>query len=128
MAYTRSPQITYNVNGTPVQKSIELSADGVFGYDGDVADETTDLSVSGTILFAGLVYLLISSDQDITIETNDGSSADDTLIIKANKPLLWYADCGLANPLTANIDSLFITNASGASANVHIEALYDATP
>lgn len=68
--------------------------------------------------------LIIESDQDVLIETNSGSAADNSIAIKAGVPLHWEAVSGyFANPFAAaDVTSIFVTNVSGATATITIRA------
>jgi len=115
-------------NGESIAQTVTIEADGEGNRNVTVNAATTDKRVDIAIDVSELKLLYIHSDQDITIETNSGSAADDTLTIKANKPFVWYADCGLTNPLGTDVTALFITNAGATAANVKIRTLEDTTP
>jgi len=93
-----------------------------------IPDESTDLEVVFPLDVSAIKAIFIKSDQDITIETNDGSSPDDTLTLTADCPYIWHENSEYTNLLTADVTSLFVTNASGAAATLEIEAIVDATP
>lgn len=77
--------------------------------------------------FAALKSFFAISTQDVTIETNDGAAPDDTLTLKAGVPFWWAASSSQASPFTADVDSIFVTNAGDKAATVNIRVLYDAT-
>lgn len=93
-----------------------------------VATAQTDSEIALTLDVSEIVALYINSTQDVTLETNDGSSPDNTIALTADNPYIWhdesYHDCLLTEDVTA----LFITNASGATATITVWALYDPTP
>lgn len=94
-----------------------------------IADSETDKQVTANIDVSALKSLYILSDQDMTLETNSGSTPDDTIALKANKPVVWESSSGyFSNPLTADVTALFFTNASGSAANLKIRTLEDPTP
>ncbi len=93
-----------------------------------VADGSTDAQVNLAADVSELSLFYLSTTAEITVETNSGSSPDDTFTVKPNAPFLWTADDPFANPFTADLTDLFITNASGASASVTIVAAADVTP
>lgn len=92
--------------------------------------ESTDLELEVSFPVEGdqLVGLYIKSSRDMTLETNDGSTPDNTLSLKANVPLLWHTDSPHACPLTADVASIFATLAAGAASTLEIRALTNATP
>ena len=96
-----------------------------------VADSTTDGQVIvPSIDVSALQAVYINSDQAVVIETNDGSSPDDTLTLVANVPYVWTSDSYDTCKLTTDIgvNGVYVTNASGAAANIEMEFLLDATP
>ena len=102
-----------------ISKRISITADCEKNVSISVPDSSTDLK-----------SILIATDQDITVETNDGTTPDDTFTIEANNPLVWNVDCPLPNPFASAVDvtDLYITNASGSAAAIEIRTLVDATP
>ncbi len=94
-----------------------------------VPDATVDLQVNTDIDVSALKSLHMLSDQDVIVETNNAGTPIDTISLKAGIPLIWDSVTGyFANPLTADVVDLFITNASGAAATVTVRALQDVTP
>lgn len=79
-----------------------------------------------------LSLLYIHSDEDVTIRTNANhlGAPDDSFVITADMPLVWYEGCGLPNPFASAVDvaSIFVQNASGAAATVKIKVLQDSSP
>ena len=111
-----------------LSKQITITADGEANLEVAVADEAADLAINIAIDFSALKLLYIVSDQDLTIETNDGTTPDDTLTLLAGKPIVWFEGCGFTNPLSADVTALYATNASGADATLYVKTLQDATP
>jgi hypothetical protein len=93
-----------------------------------VPDSSTDFEVTLGIDVSEIKSIIIASDQNITVETNDGTTPDDTFTIEANNPLIWNVDSPAATPFSADITALFVTNASGAAATFNVRCLVDATP
>lgn len=116
----------------PLTYEKEVTADSESNYSGSLADGTSDEAVNLAIDVSELKCLFIASDQDITIETNQpgggSGAADDTLAVKANQAVAWSENDVHSCPLTADVTILYITNASGSTANVEIRVLQDATP
>jgi len=125
---TQSINLDWSAGNDSIPKKITVTADSEANYELAVADESTDLAANVAIDFSAVKLLYIVSDQDLTIETNDGSSPDDTLTLVANKPLVWFEDCGYTNPLSADVTAVYLTNASGTDATLNIKVLQDATP
>ena len=121
---------TFDDDGAVVTAEESFTEEQVIALDVAVADSETDKEVALGVDVSQIAALLITSDQDVTIETNDGSTPDDTLTLKANNALVWSTNCGYSCPLTADITgNIFVTNASGSTANIKIRICYtDATP
>lgn len=111
-----------------VSQEESVTAESETNLDLAVADEETALEANIAIDYSAIASLYMACDQDITIKTNDSGTPDDTIALKANKPLVWTPDCGFANPFSADVTSIFCANASGADATLQIRLLQDATP
>lgn len=76
--------------------------------------------------------IIITTTADVTMYTNAAStgSPDDTIILKAGKPFVWFYDCGITRPIdgaSGEISKLFFTNASSSNAAVvRIRGVQDA--
>lgn len=127
MALTQVVTPAWARNSETLSTEVSISADGAFDRDLTIPGATTDQLVAAVIDVSQMKLLYISSDQDITIETNNSSAPADTLTITANKPLLWYEGYGLDNPLGTDVTALYITRAAGDSATVKIRCMVDAT-
>lgn len=114
--------------GDNLSKSVVQTADGETNLDIAVPDSSTDLLVAFVADVSQMKSLFLLSDKDVTIETNSGSAADDTIDLKANVPVMWVDGGTLANPLTTDVTALYITNASGSAATVNLRMLIDSTP
>lgn len=124
---TRRIQIGTN---TPIEQVVDMTGSGVIDVQESVGDGQTDLQINVAIDVSALQAIQISSDQDVTIETNNGTTPDDTFTLKANKPITWVANDVAANPFASGVDvtAVFVTNSSGSTANVKILGVQDATP
>ena len=117
-----------------ISSSIAYSATQQASVDESVPDSSTDLQINVTIDVSALVVIYLLSDKDVTIETNSGSTPDDTIVLKANKPYIWGNDgdtfdaASVTQKLSVDVTAFFVTNASGAAAQIKCEVLQDATP
>lgn len=111
-----------------IEDQVEQTGSAQLSIDEDIADGQTDVEIACVLDVSEIKALYIVSSQDITLETNNGASPTDSLSLKADEPVMWHADSLEANLLTTDVTALFVTNASGASANLQIECLYDSTP
>src|SRR5690606_36911722 len=104
-----------------------ISADTLFQQDIAVANAATDYEVDFAAAVARIKAFFMVSDAAVTMETNSGSEAADTIVLVANQPYFWYTGSLHTSLLTTDITALFFTNASGSNATVQIRCLYDAT-
>lgn len=86
----------------------------------------TDTAVNCTIDTSALSFLLIYASSDVVLQANDGTSPDYTLTLTGGKPFVWYAGCGLTNPITADTTEFFVTNAAECKLVIHVGQ--DSTP
>lgn len=70
----------------------------------------------------------IQSDGALTLQTNDGTTPDDTLNLVADLPYQWCTADYNALLLTVDVVDIFVTNATSAAVSLTILVEYDATP
>ncbi len=133
MSVSHVLSLNYTRSGEQIAKNVTLSADGEDNRSVTLTAAQADKQVLFPLTTASLVSLYISSDVDITVESNasSGTSVTDTLTITAGKPYVWYQGCGLAAPLSANIgtNGIYLTNGNtSSSGTVEIRSLKDSTP
>lgn len=51
-----------------------------------------------------------SASSNVTVKTNSSGSPDQTFTCKPNKAGIWNSDSPFANPISANITKLYVTN------------------
>lgn len=128
MALSETITIGYNLDGAPIQKNVALSGGSRTVLSETVADDAADVEMALAIDVSELELLIIDCDVGITIETNDGTTPDDTLTIAAGVPLIWYTGCGHANPLGTDVTAIFVTQTDATEGTLVIKALVDPTP
>lgn len=131
MAITVSSVLAETGDGSGIATSVPTytyTSDSIISITPSIPTATTDQQVNIAFTVAALKALLIYSDYAVTIETNDGTTPDDTLSIAAGIPFLWLSGSGITCPITATVTKFYITNASGSTATVKIRALVDGTP
>lgn len=93
-----------------------------------IAGLATDFLVNMAFKVANVKSVVITSDQDITLETNSGASPGNTIAIKANVPYIWNTDSYDTSKFTVDVTAFYFTNAGANPANVEGRVLYDPTP
>ncbi len=120
--------------GTVVTKSITITDEAVLDLSFDVADSQTDEEHNIDLDVSAMKSLYLVSDFAITMEWNDSSGTQGVLVLVANEPVVWWStqvtDGGnTLNPLgSTDLTTTFWTNASGSTANINFQAVYDASP
>ena len=128
MSFTHAIHEKVTVGGTSISKTTTLTGGAKVSLEETIADSTTDGAVVFALDVSACKSFYMVSDQDITIETNDGSSPDDTINLIAGIPYVWHEDKYESFLLTSDVETLYVTNSSGAEAKLQIEALTDPTP
>jgi hypothetical protein len=93
-----------------------------------VADGQTDFQITLTLDVSAVKAFLLMSSQDVTFETNSGSSPADTIALLANVPYAWHTNDYNAFLLGTDVTAVFITNASGSTALIDLIVGADPTP
>lgn len=129
MAISMTLYASSTINGEVLGQPVATSSGSLISVDEPIADSTTNGLIAFTLDVSQLKALFMMSDQDVLLETNDGTSPDDSFALKANEPVIWHANSPLPNPFASGTDvtGLYATNASGATAAVQIRALVDPT-
>jgi hypothetical protein len=117
-----------SVGGVSIDRDRPMNYGQVLQINEPIADQVTDGLVACTVDISQLKAVTIESDQDVTLETNDGSAADDTFALLANVPLFWTSDyLAVAGIFSADITALYVTNDSGSTANFKATFIVDPT-
>lgn len=120
--------------GTVVTKSVTITDEAVLDLSFDVADSQTDELHTIALDLSATKSLYIVSDQAVTVDWNDAAGTQGTMTLLADEPVVWWStqvtDGGnTLNPLgTTDITATYWTNASGSTANINFQAVYDASP
>lgn len=128
MAVTGKVQENITIGGRTFNVSNSFTGTGHTRVVDESIAIAADNLVAWTLDLSQLKMLYIHSTQIVTLETNSSSAPDDTIILAAGQPLIWYTGYLYDNLITADVTQLFVTNASQAIATLNIECLFDATP
>lgn len=94
-----------------------------------IANSVTDQEVVFSIDRSQLVSLFLLASVAMTLETNSGSSATDTIALAAGIPYRWFTGQYNTCLITADVTKFFLTNASGGSGTFQAYAGHgDSTP
>lgn len=111
-----------------ISNSLSFSGSSATEVSESIPTASTDADIVIAIDVSAVKAFFIVSSAAITVETNDGSSPDDTLTLVAGQPYIWHTGSYDSFLLTADVTVLYITNASGSTADIEIRVLQDATP
>lgn len=131
-----SATITTAVSGnvdSSYSKSFTVTGGARLAIEEAVADGSSDLEVACELDVSQVKSFLLLCDQDVTVETNDGTTPGNTFTLEANTPYIWPAAEGESwadtedAAVTDDITALFVTNASGTDATLRLDAIFDPT-
>lgn len=124
--------VAMSVAGLRLSQDIALTAENFTRTEFTVADGQTAFRANLAIDISQLKAIIIHSDKAVTLKTNSSGSPDDTIVLQANVPLVWYTgptiDAADGNPFDADVTDFYIANSSGATATVKFWVAQDATP
>jgi hypothetical protein len=125
---THKLQFGFEGSNVSLLRDVSETQTGVALIDGEeVATGTTDHEINFDLDVSACKSFFLVSDQDVTFEdVADGSSI--TIALKAGVPYVWHSDSYDSFLLDTDVTSVFITNASGATATISFEAIVDTTP
>jgi len=130
MAFTHKITQNWSGGGRTVLSDKEYTGAAQLSIAETAPASTPDTAVTASIDVSAVQAIYIKSDQDITLETNDGAAPTDTIALKANVPYIFNADQDsyFTNLLTTDVTMLYLTNAGATDANFELECVSDPTP
>jgi hypothetical protein len=93
-----------------------------------VPGTTTNQQILIAFTIAALKSLFISADAALTLKTNSSGSPANTFTLDSDSGVDWDNQSQLANPITTNVTTMYVTNAGSDPVNLNIYALIDPTP
>ena len=85
------------------------------------------ISIAGVDI-SQLKGVFIGCDQDVLIEFNSNAGSGGSIALEANVPYTWVVGDVHSLLITADVTSVYVTNASGEDATLYFYFLHDATP
>lgn len=124
--------ITYQervtVGGVTDTYTRSLSQDSLTEISASIPQNSTDLEIALNIDVSEVEFFLIVADVAMTIQTNDGTTPDNTLTLVADQPYIWSAGMLHAFALTVDVTSIFVTTGAVGTGSLTIQVLQDPTP
>lgn len=124
---THTYQYVVTDGAVRISSSESIAASASVSLEESVPDSSTDLQINVNIVENDLTSFALVATQDVTIKTNSSGSPQETISLKANRPLIWGAGGG-TKPISDDISAFFVTNSSGSDATIKLVAGWDATP
>lgn len=120
---------TLNRGSSPNPRQTEtITADAEEVRELTIPAATTNQQVIIAFTTGALKSIMIKADGACTVKTNSTSVPDDTFSLDADTAVLWNNAMSAANPITANVTTIYITTPAGDPVEVDIYALVDSTP
>lgn len=130
---TSNCTVTWTVDGSSQENTTfsftESAALSVIDIN-DLTTPVTNTLYVWTCDVSQLKYIVIIATEDCTLKANSSGSPDWTITLYADKPYLWWYQCGWTNLMTADVTSgLYLTCAATATDfDLTIRGIYDPTP
>lgn len=126
-------------NGSVTITADTVEADGEQVIEREIPGNTSNVEFNLTVAFARIRAIGMGcknspsqaaglSDAQMVIKTNSTSTPGNTFTIKPATGRVWYHGKEDANPVTADITKLYISNTGGKKGIVSIYILEDKTP
>lgn len=128
MSITHTYTLGYARSGESISQTVAVSNDSELNADVALTASEANKRVAMAIDVSQMKGLFISSDVDVTIETNNSGTPVDTLSISADEPLIWFATSPLTNPLGTDVTTIYVTNGEATAGTCKIRVLIDGTP
>lgn len=129
MSYDMQMRAGAIAGGKDLTTNFTATSEARMGVEETVAGDATDKQIAFDLDISALVAIVLVSDQDLTIETNDGTTPDDTINLSGGVPRMYASSPAFGtNPFSADITDIYASNNTGEEATLQIEAIYDPTP
>lgn len=119
---------TVSAGGVTITQGESIEAGAANVIDESIPNGSTDLQVNLQCDISKAYVIAFICDQAVTLKTNSSSTPDDTIALAAGVMWKWVSTQGAANPLSADITALFVTNASGSPGQLKAIVGLDPTP
>jgi len=128
MAITYTMGYSWASGGSTLSHSMSFSEDGSLSRDVEIPIAGTDREVVCVIDTSELMVFYMEADGDLTVETNDGTTPQETFLLEADKPLVWTEDCyfPVLDLFLGDVTSIFCTNLGAEIVNFKVRALFNA--
>ena len=128
MSFTATITETIEIGGLQITQANSYTDSAETRIDEAVTDSQTDIPIALVQDVSETAIVYIVSDQAVTLEFNNSTTGVPEIVLLAGVPYVWHTNSYFTDLLATDITALFVTNASGSTANVKVRFLYDSTP
>jgi hypothetical protein len=122
--FTHTLGTTYHTDAGTIATTTDVyTGDAENDLEEVVPASTTNKQYLMAIDVSKIVSMVIFANGALTLKTNSTSSPIDTVVLVANKVVVWNTDSVMANPLTADVTTLYATNAAVTPVTLKIRIL-----
>lgn len=116
--------LQFQVNGVQVVAANLSAADNtLLSYVDTVATGTSNQPMRLAFSHTEVQGYILYSDQDVTIDVDSTSVPTPAISLAAGSPLVYLVGAGMTSLFTADVTEMYLSNASGQSANVTVYVL-----
>jgi hypothetical protein len=119
--------ISVTIGGVTRRGTITKTAGTNVTVSETIPGDSTDLLVAFACDVSQLQSLYMKSDKALTVETNDGTTPQETITLVAGEPIYWAKTNTLVCPFSGDITALYVTETNSDDAELEIEAIIDPT-
>jgi hypothetical protein len=89
---------------------------------------TTNQQIIIAFTIAAMKSIFVKASGACTLKTNSSGSPDNTFSLDSDSGVMWHNQMSAANPITANVTTMYVTTPSGDPVDLEIYVLVDSTP
>lgn len=115
------------ISASPLRSTQDVTADAIVAFDGTVAASQTDFLISLNLDVSQIraLFMLVTGG-DVLLQSNDGTTPDDTITLKDGVALIWDSISGyFDNPFSADVTAIYATTSAGSQRSLQIYAVLD---
>ncbi len=128
MSFTHTLGITYRTpEGLIASTTATYVGPEEAGLDSTVGATTTDQEFDIAIPLAQIISMMLWSDKDVHIKTNDSGSPQEEMDLIAGRQVVWNIDTPVAAPFSNDVSKLFVTNNTSAIAKIKVRVLLESS-
>ena len=126
MASTAELIIGASSNAQNIQANLSGSGNTQVNFEQSIAALTTNQNFILALDVSQIKFIVLKSDQALTIKTNSSGSPTDTINLLAGVPYVWVYNANYNSLLlTGDVTSIYVTNGTASAALLQIMAILD---